>query len=299
MTLVRTYDAATAERSALWHLGSLVRFPQLVWTNRYMVQNFLRRDLMARVNGSALGVGWILLQPLFLFALYFLVFGIFLGSRVPGQGPDVGFALYLFSGLIVFHAISEATTMSCTLIVDNGNLVKKVSFPSEVLLVHLGLSAGVTYLVGAVVVLVAGLSLGELQVGWLLVTVPLLLLIQYVLVLGMGMLLANLHVFLRDTAQLWRLVTMAWMFTSPVFLRVDGDAGLVKMVGENTVSWMQMLNPAWSLIQAHRLALGVVPESAVDVFWTHVAVAAAWAFGFLLVGYGLFMSRKHKYSDLI
>jgi ABC-type polysaccharide/polyol phosphate export permease len=257
-----------------------------------MVQNFLRRDLMARVNGSALGVGWILLQPLFMFAIYWLVFGFILKRA---QEPSAQFALYMFTGVIVFHALNEATSTACAIVVDNGNLVKKVAFPAEVLLVHVSLVSVVLYVVSAVVALVAVLITGIGQPGWMLLTLPLVLLVQFVMTLGLGLLLANLHVFLRDTAQLWRLFAQTWMFLSPVFW-ATGD--LKDKVPDEALAWLPVLNPAWPLIQVHRMVLGG-SEADFGPFWPQLGYAAAWALGFLLVGYGLFMSRKHKYSDLI
>ena len=74
MTIVRNYDAATATRGVLGHLRSMFGYPAQAWHHRYMVQNFFRRDLLSRVNGSYLGVGWILMQPVFLFVVYYFVF---------------------------------------------------------------------------------------------------------------------------------------------------------------------------------------------------------------------------------
>ena len=297
MLLARHHDAATFRTGALSHLGSILRFPALVWANRYMVQNFLRRDLMMRVHGSMLGVWWILLHPMFLFAIYYIVFGFVLGKA---SDPSQAFAVYLFSGVIVFHSLQEATGQSCGIIVDNGNLVKKVAFPAEVLLVHVALVSMVIYLVGAVVLFFAAWLSGASQPGWLLLALPLVMLVQFTMTLGIGLLLANLHVFLRDTAQLWRLATMAWMFLSPVFWTVkdlQGD-GPEPKVSDAVVGWMQVLNPAWPLIQAQRLALGAHGEQ-FGSFWPQLGTAAVWAVGLLLVGYSFFMSRKHKYSDLI
>jgi hypothetical protein len=76
MSFVRTYDTATASKSPLRHLLSIVRYPGVIWQNRFMVQNFLRRDLMGRFHGSLLGAYWLLMQPLFLFAVYYFVFGL-------------------------------------------------------------------------------------------------------------------------------------------------------------------------------------------------------------------------------
>ncbi len=295
MTLVRNFDAATASRGAFSYLTSIVGYPTLVWRNRFMVQNFLRRDLLSRVNGSMLGVGWILLQPLFLFAVYYLVFGQLLRDRNAGGMSDSGFAIYLFSGVIVFHALSEATTTSCVMIVDNGNLVKKVAFPSEVMLVHVAASSIITFLVGAIVCFIAGWAMGVSQPGWLLLGLPLVMAVQFVLTLGIGLLLANLYVFLRDTAQLWRILTMAWMFLSPVFWE---PKLLEDKVGPEWMVWIANCNPAFPLIQAYRLSLGGVSES-LGAFWPQLGVASAWALGLFVIGYVFFMSRKHKYSDLI
>lgn len=301
MVLARSFDSRFADRSALSFLPSLLRFPALVWANRYMVQNFLRRDLMSRVNGSMLGLGWLLLRPMALFALYYLVFGLVLGPRVgDSKQPDPYFALYLFSGVIAFHALSEATTVACSIVVDNGNLVKKVAFPSEVLIVHVALVAQVIYAVGVVVVLGAGLAMGLQTPGWLLLALPLTMFLQFVLSLGMGMLLANLNVFSRDTSQLWGLVAQGWMFLSPVFLLPSQLEGPVK--DGHLPVWgpglVEALNPAWALMQAQRLALGG-PSEVLGAFWPQVGIAAAWAFGFLVLGYTVFMSRKHKFADLI
>jgi len=295
MTFVRHYDAATAPRGAFRHLLPIVGYPALVWRNRYMLQNFLRRDLMARAHGSYLGVGWMLLQPLFQFAVYYLIFGLlFGGGRVEGQAGDEFFAFYLFSGVIVFYSILEATNQGCVIIVDNGNLVKKVAFPSEVLLVHVALVSLVIYLVGAVVCLVAGLIAGAMHPGWTLLALPLVLVVQFMMTLGLGMFLANINVFIRDVAQLWRIFTMAWMFLSPVFWRPQ-------LMHDQLPQWADLIflvNPAYPLIQAHRIALGVA-DPHLGGFWTNLGASALWATGLLLLGYSLFMSRKHKFADMI
>jgi len=295
MTLVRHYDAATARRGVLRHLRTLPGYPALIWRNRYMVQNFLRRDLLGRVHGSFLGVWWILLQPMFLFAIYFLVFGMFLSSWKWGEPLDARHAIYLFSGVIVFHSLIEATTQCCQIVVDNGNLVKKVAFPSEALPIHVGAVSIVLYLVGATVCLPAGMLLGVLHPGWTLLALPLVLVVQFVMTIGIGLFLANLYVFVRDVSQLWRLITMAWMFLSPVFwMPSDLDQKLPGWA----MATLQHCNPAFPLIQAHRLVLGGDPAHLGD-FWTHLGVAAAWATAFLLIGYTTFVSSKHKYADLV
>jgi ABC-type polysaccharide/polyol phosphate export permease len=202
MPVARTYDSALANRGVLAHAGSIVRLPAVIWRNRYMVYNFLRRDLLARVNGSLLGIGWMLLQPVFLFVVYYTVFGWLFRHPNATEGSNEEFALYLFSGILVWQAFAEATSVSCGTIVDNGSLVTKVAFPSEVLLVHVQVAALLTYLVGAVVCLALGWWLGVAEPSWYLAALPLVLAVQCVMTFGIGLLLANLYVFVRDVVQL-------------------------------------------------------------------------------------------------
>lgn len=296
MTLVRQYDAAAVKTGLLRHVLPILGYPGLVWHNRYMVQNFFRRDLMSRVHGSYLGIYWILLQPIFQFAIFFLVFGVLYGAG--GVVDKKEFAIYLFSGVLVFVALLEATTQCCQIVVDNGNLVKKVAFPSEVLPVSVSLTSIFTFLVGAVVCLVTGLAFGVLQPGWLLLAWPLVIVVQFVMTLGIGLFLANAYVFMRDVSQMWRLFSMAWQFLSPVFW----DPSLLqKQLGEHA-SWavtvMQTCNPAYPLIMAHRLALGSTSPM-LGEFWSQLGIAAAWSLAFLLLGYSTFISSKHKHADVI
>jgi lipopolysaccharide transport system permease protein len=292
MTFVRNYDAATAPRGALRHLKSLINYPALIWRNRYMLQNSMRRDLLGRVHGSFLGVYWILLQPVFQFVLYFVVFGLLYQS---GGDHKMEFAIYLFSGVIVFLSLVEATTQCCTAIVDNGNLVKKVMFPSEVLPVQICSVALVTYVVGAVVCFIVGVISGVLHPSWLVLAIPLVLIVQFVLTLGLGLLLANIYVFVRDLGQVWRIASMAWNFLSPVFWHPDL---LVRSMGQKGLWVLSTFNPAYPLIMAHRLALGLV-DPQLGEFWSQLGRASAWAVGVLLLGYSTFMASKHKYADMI
>ncbi len=305
-TPVHHYSAEAAKRGILHHVHPVLGYPGVMVDNSGLIWNFFRRELLGRFRGSLLGIFWVLVQPIFLFAIFFLVFGfIFAHPRGPGGGPDIWFALYLFSGIIGFSSFSEATIRSCGVVVENGNLVKKVAFPCELLPVSQVLVSMMVYFVGAIVLLAVGLPTGKMHLSGDVLAWPVLVLVQAVMALGLGLLLACLHVFLRDTLHLYTIFSQAWFFLSPVFW--------VPLQLQDRLAdyWFLFTwNPLYPLIVAHRQVLGIalVPEhmagaagaSGVDGgVWYHIGIAAIWAVGLLVVGYSFFVSRKQRFADLV
>jgi lipopolysaccharide transport system permease protein len=302
----KTYSAETARHTVLASLLPVAGYPLMIWRHRYLVHNFFRRDLLGRFRGSSLGLFWVLVHPIVMFVVYYLVFGYLFGNPKTGNAPTPDYALYLFSGVIAFTALNEGITRSCTCVVDNGNLVKKVAFPSELLPVPLIMVSLVVYLVGALVCLCVGLAYGVLAPGWSLLLLPVVLLIQFVMTLGIGLFLANAYVFARDTSHLWSIAGTAWMFLTPVFWYPHALQGPIADSIKEMFAW----NPAYPLLQAHRIVLGAQPskggEGAPSVLANdlgylgdHLLHASIWALVFLCLGYAVFMSRRHKYADLV
>lgn len=296
---IHSYYAHTRRRGVLAHLASLLDYPSKVWRHHLLVQNFFRRELLGRFRGSLLGILWVLIQPLFLFVLYFLVFGFMFGSRLAADvGPSPDFAVYLLSGVLVVSSFLEATGRACTVVVDNGNLVKKVAFPCELLPVHLGAVAMAVFLVGTALLLVIGLCTGLVQIGANFAAWPLVLLVHSTMALGFGLGLACVYVFMRDIAYVWAMLGQALMLLSPTFywLHGPGNDGLA-----SKLPWAEWLTwtPLYSLVQCHRHCLGVTSAWLDGTLWSHLGVASLWAVAAVVIGHALFMSRREKFADLV
>ena len=284
------------------HILSLCQYPAVVANNWTLIANFFRRDLLGRFRGSLLGIFWVLVQPIFLFAIYYFVFGFLLGPKTGTGGPDVGFAFYLFSGIVAFTAMTESTTRSCNVILENGNLVKKVAFPCELLPVPNILVSLIVYAVGVTVLMSTGLWQSQINPGIELLVWPLVLVVHCAMCLGLGLLLACLQVLMRDTFHLYSIGQQAWFFLSPVFWPLALFEG---KLGEH--AWVVELNPMYSLIQAHRYVFGFgghdymlhADGTPLPGIWYHLGFAALWATFFLVIGYSFFMSRKNKFADLV
>ena len=96
-----------------------------------LVRNFASRELKGRFKGSALGWAWSLINPLATLAVYAMIFGFFLKFEPPvaGNGTLHNFAIYLFTGLVIWNFFFAVVTGSMSSLIGAGPLMKKIYFP--------------------------------------------------------------------------------------------------------------------------------------------------------------------------
>ncbi|MBY7995832.1 ABC transporter permease [Vibrio fluvialis] len=186
--------------------------------NKRLIYELAKRDIMIRYSGSFMGVFWSFLTPLFMLAVYTLVFGKIFNARWNGAVTDSmsEFALNLFLGLLIFNLFSECLTRAPGLILHNANYVKKVIFPLEVLPITAFIGALFHFIIGIFVWEVAYLFIyGSLNIN---VVYAIVIMLPFsVLVLGLSYFLCALGVYIRDIGQVIGIGITALMFLSPIF----------------------------------------------------------------------------------
>jgi ABC-type polysaccharide/polyol phosphate export permease len=152
-------------------------------------------------------------------AVYALVFQLLLPNRSPSTTP---YALFLFCGLLPWNWLSSSITDGASSLLTHGALLRKILFPAEVLPAVAVFAQGVHFLL-ALPVLLAALLAGafgafgaRVPLGWSLLQVPFLMLLQAVLLLGIGLFLAALTVHFRDVKDLLQTVLSVLFFATPV-----------------------------------------------------------------------------------
>ena len=182
---------------------------------RVLIQTLVVRELKARYRGSVLGFFWSFANPLLLLVVYTFVFSVVLPARF--EGVDDNYALFLFCGLLPWTWFSSALTESSNALLVNGNLIKKVLFPAEVLPV-VAVLANMVHFFLALPILVVALFLfaatppGLIELLWF----PAVVAVQFVLTLGLGLMLAALTVHFRDIKDLLANVLTLWFFATPI-----------------------------------------------------------------------------------
>ena len=114
--------------------ASLQGMFRTLWVHRQLIARMSQREVIGRYRGSALGLVWSFLTPLFMLAIYTFVFSVVFKARWgAGEESRTQFAVVLFAGLIVHALFAEVINRAPQLVLGNVNYVKKVVFPLEIL----------------------------------------------------------------------------------------------------------------------------------------------------------------------
>ena len=157
-------------------INSLVipdNFLRKIFRQRHLVWNFVVRDLKSRYVGSFMGFCWSVIHPLVLLVSYTFVFSVIFKLKPHMEQID-NFPVFLFSGILPWLYFQDTVVRSCSSVVDNSNLIRRTTFPSEILPVVLVLSNLLTHLVGLGILLVVLFYIDVL--GWAVLFLPIYLL---------------------------------------------------------------------------------------------------------------------------
>ena len=268
---------------------SLVALGKSLWRNRQLIVQMTKREVVGRYQGSAFGLAWSFLNPVFMLVVYTFVFSEIFKSRWGGVGGDdskTQFAVVLFVGMIVLSLFSEVLNRAPGLILSNVNYVKKVVFPIEIL-PAIAMGATLFHSFISLGVLLAAFALFNGYLHWTAIFTPLVLLPLVILTMGLAWMLASLGVFLRDVGQTIVIITTVLMFLSPVFYPVTAVPERFRP--------LIMANPLTFIIEQAREVLiwGHLPNWLGLGAYTLAAVAIAWA------GYAWFQKTRKGFADVL
>ncbi len=281
-------DTSTAINPHAAQPTSLVALAKSLWRNRQLIAKMTQREVVGRYQGSALGLVWSFLNPVFMLAVYTFVFSVVFKARwgVGGEESKTQFAVVLFVGMIVHGLFAEVLNRAPGLILSNVNYVKKVVFPLEILPV-ISMGAALFHSLISLGVLLIAFVLFNGYLHWTAVLAPLVVLPLVILTLGLAWILASLGVFLRDVGQTIGIITTVMMFLAPVFYPVTA-------LPEEMRPWL-MANPLTFIIEQGREVLiwGRLPDWAGLGIYTLAATAVAW------VGYAWFQKTRKGFADVL
>ena len=215
---------------------------------REAIRTLVIRDLTVRYSNSVLGVLWSLLNPLLMMLVFTVVFTFFMPSQIEK------YPVYILAGLLPWNFFTGSIIGATVSIVHNGPLISRVYFPRDILPISAVLSNLVNFLL-AFLLLFAMIVIYHIPVGFSLLSLPMVILIQCLFNLGVGLILAALNVHYRDTQAIMDVLILAWFFVTPILYSIE-------RMRPTTRPLLLLLNPVAALVVSYReiLYLGRWPD---------------------------------------
>jgi lipopolysaccharide transport system permease protein len=261
---------------------TLLNHFRYLMSRRELLVSLTMREIKARYRQSILGFGWALLVPLFQMVVLSIVFGNIIG--VPSDGRP--YPVFSYVAILPWTLFSSAIAASVPSILGNMELVTKIYFPREILPLSSILARLVDFAVASTIYI--GLILYyQIPVHKTLVFVPVLLVIQITLSIGIGLLGSAVSVFLRDISFAIPVAMQIWMYATPVIYPSS-------LVSERWRA-LYMLNPMAGIIDSYRKVVldGVWPDFGV------LAYSAVFSVVLCLIAYWYFKRLEMAMSDII
>lgn len=213
----------------------------------YLIRQLVSRDFKSKYKRSVLGVLWSFLNPLLTMMVQYIVFSTLFRGDIPN------YPLYLLSGIVCFNFFGEASNMSLQSIIGNASLITKVYVPKYIYPLSRVLSSTINLLMSLIpLLLVMLLTRTPVRPSILLLPVGLICLVGFCL--GIGFILSTMMVFFRDTQFLWGVVSMLWLYATPIFYP--------ESIIPEKFMLIYKCNPLYHIIRFIRIVLiqGVSPE---------------------------------------
>jgi ABC-2 type transport system permease protein len=206
-----------------------------------------------------------MVSPAMTLAIYFFVFQVILGNKMPD------FVIFLFAGLLLWNLFSLGVLTGTGVVVNNAGIVKKVSFPREILSLAAVGSACVFFFFQAIVMVIFMVVLHH-GPDWSYLPVLLLALVTgIVLACALAVLLSAVNVYLRDTQHLMEIILTAWFWACPIVYAYQVNIG--NKLGPKGLTWVYFLNPMVPLVLSFQRCIYAVQTAYVTtkvVVGTHV-----------------------------
>ena len=249
-----------------------------LYTYRELLKTNVQKEIRGKYKGAWLGVLWSLLNPILLLIVYSIIFPHILKIQVPN------YTMYLCVALLPWTCFTATIQQGTFAVVTNGNIVKKVYFPREILPISVVTSGMVNFLITSVVMF-AFLIFGGVGLTPYAFFFPIIFLLQYLIMLAITFILSAVTVYVRDLEHLVGLTLMVLFYATPIVYTMDSIPA--------NLSWILNLNPMTHVITAYRdiLYYQQMPN------WGSIAILFGIALIVFIAGYYIFKKLERNFAE--
>lgn len=256
------------------------------WRYRGFIASSIVVEFRARFARSRFGALWMIVQPLVQVAIFSLVLADLLSARLPGMGGRYAYVIYLMAGMLCWALFADVVSRCLTIFIENGNLIKKISFPRVSLPL---IVSGVALINNAVLFLAIFIALVVLGhhafAGY--VWLPALIVLNLAFATGIGIVCGVLNVFARDTGQVVPVLLQVLYWFTPIVYTAN-------VLPDAFRGWLRF-NPLHPLVSAYQdvILFGRAPD------WPALVPVAILATALLLLALFMFRRASAEMPDVL
>jgi ABC-2 type transport system permease protein len=256
-----------------------------VLAKRNVLWTLVVRDLRVRYSRSVLGYVWTILDPLLMSLIYFVVFVYIFQRKALGHDP---YFLFLVAGLLPWQWFSSVVSESSRALIQEAKLVRSTNLPREIWVARVVVSKGIEYLWSLPVLVVFTLFYlfkGQAHLNGWLVLLPLGIMVQFVFLIGLGLILAPVTALVTDMQRVIRILLRMLFYVTPVIY-----ASHLVPKPYDKITW---LNPMAGVLEMMRA--GFFRHDRFPIQWGAIGVGLAVTVVTLFVGFAVFARLERAF----
>jgi len=225
------------------------------WHYRHLLWDLVKQDFRSRYAGSVLGVFWNILQPAAQVFIFAVLLAKIIGAKLPADAvaqlgnvnDPFAMSIYICSGLLAWITFNETVMRTSTAFLAHRDLIKKVAFPHPLLVLYQVISGIITLAIMLAIFLAVIVVTGHC-VGWSIIWLPVIVVIQAVFMFGIGLFLASVTAYFRDMPQIIGIFLQLWFWLTPIVYPRDLIPRLMPKIGKIFVQ----INPLYHLTNLYQ-----------------------------------------------
>ena len=208
-----------------------------LYNYRELLKTNVKKEIRGKYKNSFLGVLWSFLNPLLQILVYAIVFQMIL------KNPQENYAIFICCGLIPWTFFSTTISKAAFTMVENGNIIKKVYFPREILPISVVTSETVNFLISTIII-IGFVVFGGLGITKYIIFYPIVLLAQYLLLLAIALVVSSISVYIRDLQHLIGVALQLLFYAAPIVYAPESIPA--------NFAWILKINPMTYIINGYR-----------------------------------------------
>ena len=253
-------------------------FENRFWAKRTLIWDFAITDLKIRYRSSMLGLVWSFLEPLLLLTVLYIVFTNIFQSEIEL------FPLYLLLGIIMWNMVVKGTQLGLNSISSRSGILLNLYIPRGILPISAGLTS-LMMLTFEIVILGIFMVVFQFLPSFTIIILPLILILEFILIVGISLGLAVLNVRFKDIQFIWSIILHAGFFLTPIFYKID--------ILPESIQSIIVLNPMVSILN---MARDVTLYNKVPLV-EDVIMAVGMTFLIFGIGYGIFKKLSPRIME--